>query len=123
MDPRQDERLARSIGTLLRSGVILAASITLLGLVPYLIERGFARHDYSLFHGEPREMRRVSGILRSAATWDSRGWMQLGVLLLVATPVARVLLCLVGFARERDRLYVAVTLVVLAALALSLAGG
>ena len=39
--------------------------------------------------------------------------MQLGVLLLIATPFARVALCLVEFARERDRLYVGVTLAVL----------
>jgi uncharacterized membrane protein len=117
-----DERLARAVGALLRAGVLLAAAVVLLGLVPYLIGKGGTRHDYSVFQGEPRAMRSVPGIVRDAVVPDSLGWMQLGILLLVATPVARVFLCLVGFAIERDRLYVSVTVVVLAALACSLLG-
>jgi uncharacterized membrane protein len=42
---------------------------------------------------------------------------------LVATPVARVLFSLVGFAIQRDRTYVAVTLIVLAVLIYGLSGG
>ena len=41
---------------------------------------------------------------------------QLGLLILVATPIVRVLASLVGFALEGDRLYVAITAVVLAIL-------
>jgi uncharacterized membrane protein len=45
---------------------------------------------------------------------------QLGLLALVATPVARVAASVVGFAIEGDRLYVAITLTVLAILLASL---
>jgi uncharacterized membrane protein len=48
--------------------------------------------------------------------------MQLGVLLLVATPFARVALCVVEFARARDRLYVGVALLVLLTLSWGLFG-
>jgi uncharacterized membrane protein len=41
---------------------------------------------------------------------------------LIATPIARVLLSLVAFARERDATYVVVTTVVLALLLLALTG-
>jgi uncharacterized membrane protein len=45
------------------------------------------------------------------------------VLLLVATPVARVAFSIVGFALERDRLYVVITTIVLAILLYSLIAG
>ena len=46
----------------------------------------------------------------------------LGLLLLIATPVARVLFSAIAFAIERDGMYVVITLVVLAILMLSLFG-
>jgi len=49
--------------------------------------------------------------------------IQLGVLLLIATPVARVFISVIGFARERDWMYVACSLIVLALLCFSLAHG
>ena len=45
---------------------------------------------------------------------------QLGLLVLIATPVVRVAVSVVGFSRERDALYVAITLAVLAILLASL---
>ena len=44
-------------------------------------------------------------------------------MLLLATPVARVAFSVVAFALQRDRLYVAVTLVVLGILLYSIVGG
>jgi uncharacterized membrane protein len=46
--------------------------------------------------------------------------VQLGVLLLIATPVARVAFSALAFARQRDYTYVALTLFVLAVLLCSL---
>jgi uncharacterized membrane protein len=65
----------------------------------------------------------VEGILGQVRAWRGRGIIQLGLLLLIATPVARVAFSVVAFALERDRLYVGITLIVLAVLAFSLAGG
>ena len=45
----------------------------------------------------------------------------IGLLLLIATPVGRVVLSLVAFAIQRDRVYVTITVIVLAVLAYSLA--
>jgi uncharacterized membrane protein len=44
----------------------------------------------------------------------------LGILILIATPVARVAFSVFAFAEERDRMYVIVTLIVLALLLFSL---
>jgi uncharacterized membrane protein len=49
--------------------------------------------------------------------------IQFGLLLLIATPVARVVFSAIAFAVERDKLYVAFTLTVLAILTYSLMGG
>ena len=68
-------------------------------------------------------MRTVSGIIRGTASFHGRNIIQLGLLLLIATPVARVAFSVVAFALERDRLYVVITLIVLAVLLFSLAGG
>ena len=48
--------------------------------------------------------------------------IQFGLLLLIATPIARVMFSVVGFAVERDYLYVALTLIVLGVLLYSLIG-
>ena len=57
------------------------------------------------------------------ARFDAASVIQLGILLLIATPVVRVVFCVVGFARQRDRLYVAVSSLVLAILIYSLMSG
>ena len=48
--------------------------------------------------------------------------MQLGLLLLIATPVARVIFSAIVFAVENDRMYLLFTLLVLAVLLYSLFG-
>jgi uncharacterized membrane protein len=115
-----DERVEWVIGTLLRWGVILAAAVVLAGGVMYLARYGSTIPDYRVFLGEPSELRNVSGIVTGAVSWHSRGMILFGLLLLIATPVARVAFSVVAFALQRDRTYVAVTLIVLAVLLYSL---
>ncbi|MBZ5516001.1 MAG: DUF1634 domain-containing protein [Acidobacteriia bacterium] len=111
------------IGTLLRAGVVAAAVVVLAGAAVYLVRHGAAAPHYAVFQGEPTDLRTPSGILADAATLQGRGIIQLGLLILLATPVARVAFSVFAFAMERDSLYVVVTLIVLAVLVLSLAGG
>ena len=117
-----DERMEFIIGNLLRAGVILAASVVMLGGAVYLVRHGHETVNYSSFHGEPESLKTVSGIVHGAAHGSGRATIQLGLLLLIATPVARVIFSAVGFAIERDYLYVGITLVVLAVLLYSLFG-
>lgn len=116
-----DERIERVIGNLLRAGVILAAAVVLAGGVLYVAKYGGQKPQYGAFHGEPSDLRSVSRIFEDAVSGHSRGLIQLGLLILIATPVARVAFSVVAFAAERDWLYVAVTLIVLAILLYSLA--
>ena len=64
----------------------------------------------------------MQGIAEEAAALHSAGIIQLGLLLLIATPVMRVVLAVVGFALERDHLYTIVSLIVLAVLMYSFLG-
>jgi uncharacterized membrane protein len=111
------------IGTLLISGVIVAALIVLVGGVLYLIRYGATLPDYTVFRGEPAELRSLFGIVGGGLSFQIRSVIQLGLLLLIATPVARVAFSVLAFALQRDRTYVTVTLIVLAVLMYSLIGG
>ncbi len=118
-----DEGLERVIGTLLRVGVILAALVVLLGGVFYLARYGATLPHYRMFSGEPADLRSVPGILREVIAFRPRGVIQFGLLLLIATPVARVAISIFAFALRKDRLYVIVTLIVFSLLLYSLSGG
>ena len=118
-----DQYVEELIGNLLRVGVTLAAAVVLFGGAVYLVRHGLAATHYHVFVGEPADLRSVSGIVRDALAFRGRGLIQLGLLLLIATPVARVAFSVAAFAMQRDRLYVAVALIVLAVLIYSLTGG
>jgi uncharacterized membrane protein len=115
-----DRRLENLIGQLLRAGVLLAAAVVFTGGVLYLVQHHADRVGYRIFRPGGSDIRTLPGIVKSAAHLDSRGLMQLGLVLLIATPVARVVMAIAGFALERDRLYVVVSSIVLAVLLYSL---
>jgi uncharacterized membrane protein len=117
-----DRRVEEIIGDLLRAGVIIAASVVLLGGIVYLIRHGAEAPEYRVFLGEPANLRGISGIIADARALSGRGIIQLGILLLMATPVARVVFSVAAFALQRDRTYVVITLIVLAMLCFSLFG-
>jgi uncharacterized membrane protein len=123
MQKWSDKHIESLIGTLLQWGVILASSIVLFGGILYLIRHGHSIPQYRIFAGEPEDLRTVSGILRDTMKFRARGIIQLGLLLLIATPVARVALSAGAFGAQRDRLYVAITLIVLVILVSSLIWG
>lgn len=116
-----DDRLEQMVGTLLRGGVLLSALVVLAGGVWWLAETGRAAPAYRRFQAEPAELRHVGLLVTGLAHPRPEIIIQLGLLLLIATPVARVALALVAFALERDYTYVVLTAVVLAVLLFSLA--
>jgi uncharacterized membrane protein len=116
-----DQKMEVFIGGLLRGGVTLAALTVLAGAVLFLARHGDSRISYATFQGEPEEYKSVSGVLRNVAAARGRGIIQLGLLILIATPVARVLFSIFAFLRERDTLYALVASIVLVILLYSLA--
>jgi uncharacterized membrane protein len=117
-----DHRLEVILGNLLRTGVIFSAAVVLFGACIYIHRHAHEHADYKIFRGEPSDFRTIPGIIQSVSGWHGRGFIQLGLLFLIATPIFRVAFSVVGFALERDRLYVVFTLIVLCVLLYSLIG-
>jgi uncharacterized membrane protein len=108
------------VANLLRTGVLTSAAVVLGGGILYVLRHGAEQPAYHAFHGEPLEYRSVEAILHGAFSGSARAIIQLGLLLLIATPVARVAISIAGFALEKDRTYVWITCLVLAILLFSL---
>ncbi len=117
-----DEQMEKVVSTLLRSGVVIATLVALVGGILYLIQFGGTLPNYAVFRGEPADLRSVSGIISDVLSFHTRGLIQVGLVLLIATPLARVAFSILAFALQRDRIYVVVTLIVFAVLLYSLVG-
>jgi uncharacterized membrane protein len=118
-----DEKVDRFIGAILQTGVLTAGIVVLAGGILYLIDARLADANYRVFSAERSAIHGIGPIWSGVAQGDGRSVIQLGILLLVATPVIRVLFSVVAFAVQRDRLYVPVTLIVLSILLYGLFGG
>jgi len=117
-----DRRIEIMLGNLLRFGVLLAATVVVLGAVLYLARHAGEPANFSVFRGEAAALRSLPAVARGAFHLHGKSIIQFGLLLLIATPVARVVFSAIGFIIERDYLYVALTLIVLVVLLNSLVG-
>jgi uncharacterized membrane protein len=118
-----DEQMETIIGHLLRFGVFLAAGVVLLGGVIYLLKSGFAYPNYSDFKATPEPLSEIPQIILRAVHFDSRALIQLGLLILIATPISRVAFSVFAFFKQKDYFYTIVTLIVLFILLFSFFGG
>jgi uncharacterized membrane protein len=127
-----DQRLEVAIAVLLRVGVIAAAILVAIGGVLVLRHPEAPVPDYRIFHAPAESSSTVSAgasihsiaaVFRHLRDGSGASIIALGLLLLIATPIARVVFAVVGFARERDTLYTIISLIVLAILAFSLVHG
>jgi uncharacterized membrane protein len=121
-----------AIAMLLRIGVIAAAVLVAIGGVLVLRHPESPVPNYTVFHAPGDHaadasanvaIHSISAIFEQLHTGSGGSIIALGLLVLVATPIARVIFAVVGFARERDLLYTVVSLIVLAILAFSLVHG
>lgn len=119
-DEWTDHRIELIISKLLLVGVSTAAIVVLAGGILFLVRHGHETPHFGEFHGEPAELRTLGGVLAAVRTLEARAVIQLGLGLLIATPVARVVFSLFAFARQRDGMYVVITSIVLAVLLLGL---
>ncbi len=111
-----DERMRLIMGHLLRVGVVIAAVLVVFGGILFFIQHPSETFNFTHFKGEPERLKHISIILREAFELRSRAVIQLGLIILIATPVARVLFSLTGFLIEKDWIYVLITLLVLSIL-------
>ncbi|ALF55403.1 hypothetical protein ACX27_25415 [Nostoc piscinale CENA21] len=117
-----EQQLEYILSNLLKYGVLIASSVVLLGGILYLIHHGSEPATYQIFHGEPSEFRSPNGVINAVLSGSRRGIIQLGLLLLIATPILRVIISLLAFTIKRELTYIVVTMLVLASLTYSLVG-
>jgi uncharacterized membrane protein len=112
-----------AISRLLRGGVLLSISVILVGLaLSFIHHPQYVSSKTDLVHLTdagtvyPHTLGDVFTRVRNAR---GQAIVMVGLLLLIATPVARVGFSIVAFAIERDRLYVLITAAVLTLLLVS----
>lgn len=110
----QDQDLEKIIGQLLRTGVLVSSAVVLAGGIVYLIRHGWQQPQFSVFHGEPDKMRAPGPMLKAIRNGEGRPLIALGLLLLILTPITRIVFSIFGYLLEKDYLYVLITLFVLA---------
>ena len=104
------------IGRMLRAGVVTASIIC-------IIRDGSSVADYSQFTGSPEDLRGFAGILHGLMTFEPLAIVQLGVVVLLATPILRVAFSILAFLIEKDYLYVVITCIVLAIILINMIDG
>ncbi len=115
-----DSVIDAHIGILLHVGMYISAAVILLGGVLLVGREGRHVPDYRVFHGVPTGLNSIGGTLTQAFHGDPLAIIQSGLLLLIATPVARVIFSVFSFLAERDYLYVAISSIVLVTLLYSI---
>lgn len=110
------------ISKLLRVGVLTAATITFIGGILFFIQHPGTIFAYDTFNSDSAWLRHPVIIVREAFAFKSRAVIQFGILILIATPVLRVILSLVGFTIEKDWVFVVITGIVAIVLLFSLLG-
>ncbi|RZU43337.1 DUF1634 domain-containing protein [Edaphobacter modestus] len=123
----QDKQLQRLISLTLRTGVLVAVLVGVLGGTVFLHSHRSDPVSFQTFVGAKSLFASPSRTVQQAfhpQTMDTenRGLAiaQVGIICLLLTPIIRVALSIVGFALEHDRVYVVITAVVLATLTCSM---
>lgn len=119
-----NQKMQLLISATLRIGVIVAVCIAIIGGVYMLSKHGLEPlPNYKTFHGSSEYVTSLGGIFSGLSSFRTESLIQLGVLVLMLTPIARVVLSIFDFAIQRDWLYAVITAVVLAVIIANSIGG
>lgn len=119
-NPKKVERVELLLSNILRAGLAISMFVVAIGGIIFLWSHGSDSLDPNLIKGIPNQLRTIPTILNNIWHDHGQGIMQFGIVLLIATPIARVASCLIVFAKEHNRLYVFISAYVLLALLYSL---
>jgi uncharacterized membrane protein len=119
----KDKDIQAIIGWILRSGVAVSMFLVIIGGIVFIFRHGHSLPDYKTFKGVPDYIHTIGGILDGIIAFKGQAIIQLGIILLIATPVTRVAFSAVGFLIEKDYLYTAITLIVLLIILASMISG
>ena len=119
----KDKDMQVVIGWVLRAGVFLSMTVVFLGGVIYLYRHGHTVANYHEFKGIPNFVSSLRGIINGVLNFRGRAIIQAGIILLIATPVIRVIFSAIGFILEKDYLYTGITFIVLLIIFISAISG
>lgn len=122
MSKLKDTDIQTIIGWVLRVGVFLSIAVCICGAAVYLFAHGHDIAHYGRFNGVPASIQ-AGELIKSIAALKGRAIIQTGIILLIATPIMRVLFSAIGFAAERDYLYTGITILVLLIIFISMLSG
>src|SRR6185312_640082 len=111
--PWTEEEIDRRMGRLLKARVFIAAGVMLAGGIVYLFVERQPPPDYTEFHSDAAVLGSISHIFRLALRGNAAAIIQIGTLLMIATPVARVAFAAYAYLRSHDRMYVVISSIVL----------
>ncbi|MES2107383.1 MAG: DUF1634 domain-containing protein [Bacteroidota bacterium] len=109
----KDTDIQSIIGHVLRWGTIVSISVVFFGGIFFMYRHGHSIPDYKTFKGIPVFLQQPGALVAAALNLKGQAIIQLGVILLIATPILRVVFSTVGFALEKDYLYIGISLLVL----------
>lgn len=131
-DTDPDAAIDAVTGNLLRAGVLLAALMLAVGGAVFLCRHGAEKveeqkpNPYQFekkLEQRPAKYRRPAAVFEAVERGEARPVIQVGVMLLILTPVLRVLFTAAAFAWRRDWVYVVIPVVVLAVLLVGILTG
>jgi uncharacterized membrane protein len=122
MAKTKDINIQKAIGLVLRTGVLLSIATVIFGGAIYIYRNGHSIANYGTFKGVPAFVQ-LNGIIHGILTFRGRAIIQGGIVLLIATPVVRVIFSAIGFVLEKDYLYTFITAIVLSILFISMLTG
>ncbi|WP_430827085.1 DUF1634 domain-containing protein [Chryseobacterium indologenes] len=118
-----DVDLNRSVGNLLRLGVILSVATSLVGFIKLFIEGFEMPKKYSCLNVGTSSEKVWGHFWNSLCKGEGTPIIQLGILLLIFTPLMRIVFALIGYLKEKDYVYVVISSIVLTIMAVSFFAG
>lgn len=115
-----DQQIKTGISMILSTGVRVSALITAVGALLYLAGAATAAVDYSKYSPNSTPYTDFQNILNGLKMGDSAAIIQLGIVVLLLTPLMRVIYCCFEFSKRQDWQYSIMTALVLAVLTYSL---
>jgi uncharacterized membrane protein len=119
----KDSDMQLLLGQVLRAGTVISISIVFFGGVLYLYRHGHSTADYRVFKGTPNFVHQAKGLFHGMVSLKGQAIIQIGIILLIATPILRVIFSAIGFMLEKDYLYLGISLVVLLIIFASMLSG
>ena len=123
MSKFKDTDIQSLIGHVLRGGMIISISVVFFGGIIFMYRHGHSIPDYKIFRGIPTFLQSPGSLVNAAFNFKGQAIIQLGIILLIATPILRVIFSTIGFVLEKDYLYVGISLLVLLIIFTSMMSG